>query len=93
MYIGAAEYNKVEAFAVQAKCITSHNNHRFAKICKPHKLALSSKPLHEPGCKPDNWLDNKASWLAEHWLTSPGAAASAWQLAGTGWQVPKLVAS
>ena len=55
--------------------------------------ALSPKPLHKPGCKPDNWLSNKASWLAEHWLTSPGAAASAWQLAGTGWQVPKLVAS
>ena len=34
VYIGAEEYNKVEASAVQAKCITSHNNHRFAKICK-----------------------------------------------------------
>ena len=31
VYIGADEYNKVEAFAVQAKCITSHTNHRFAE--------------------------------------------------------------
>ena len=50
VYIGAEEYNKVEAFAVQAKCITYHNNHRFAKICKLHKLEAS---LHG---KYRNWL-------------------------------------
>ena len=41
VYIGAQEYNKVQAFAVQAKRITSHANHRFAKICKLHKLKAS----------------------------------------------------
>ena len=41
VYIGAKEHNKVEAFAAQAKCITSHTNHRFAKICKLHKLEAS----------------------------------------------------
>jgi hypothetical protein len=50
VYIGAEEYNKVEAFAVQAKCITSNTNHRFAKICKLHKLEAS---LHG---KYRNWL-------------------------------------
>ena len=50
VYISAEEYNKVEAFAVQAKCITSHINHIFAKICKLHKLKAS---LHD---KYRNWL-------------------------------------
>ena len=50
VYIGAKEYNKVEAFAVEAKCITSRANDRFAKICKMHKLEAS---LHG---KYRNWL-------------------------------------
>ena len=50
VYIGAEEYNKVEAFAARAKCNTSHTNHRFAKICKLHKLGAS---LHG---KYRNWL-------------------------------------
>ena len=50
VYIGAEEYNKVEAFTVQVRCITSHTNHRFAEICKLHKLEAS---LHG---KYPNWL-------------------------------------
>ena len=41
VYIGTEEYNKVEAFAVHARRITSHNNRKFAKICKLHKLEAS----------------------------------------------------
>ena len=42
VYIGAEEYNQVGAFAVQAKCITSHTNHRFAKVRNLHKLEAPS---------------------------------------------------
>ena len=57
------------------------------------QATLSSKPPHKPGCKPSNWLDIQASWLAGYWLAGLGAAANARQLAGTSWQISKPVAS
>ena len=58
-----------------------------------YTLPQATPQALKPGCKPDNWLDNKASWLAGYWLAGLGAAANARQLAGTSWQVPKPITS
>ena len=35
--------------------------------------ALSPKPLHKPGCKPSNWLSNKARASASRKLVAPAS--------------------